>query len=194
MWVPTSGEVAFWAVEVTRRSLLQRALLILGIDAAGVTGLLSGPAAEVVSRRLSTAEVEDLVAFAEVLVEDRALTPAERGYLVEHIEDRTTRSPGYLALYRAAVSVLERLGDRRIASVEIHERTELVARHRLAVTQVLPGEDLGPLPEEMRTLRTRVVPDLIGGYYGSPAGWAAVGYNTFPGRRGDLTRYVRPER
>jgi len=45
----------------------------------------------------------------------------------------------------------------------------------------------------MRAIRTRAVPDLIGGYYGSPAGWAVVGYTTFPGRCEDLTRYVRAE-
>ena len=37
----------------------------------------------------------------------------------------------------------------------------------------------------MRIVRTRAVPDLIGGYYGSPAGWAVVGYQSFPGRCGD---------
>jgi hypothetical protein len=38
-----------------------------------------------------------------------------------------------------------------------------------------------------------VVRDLVGGYYNSPAGWAVVGYAHFPGRCGDLGRYVRPE-
>ncbi len=89
---------------------------------------------------------------------------------------------------------LERLAGRRLASLEIQQRTELIARHRLAVSLVRPDEDLGPFPEEVRTLRTRIVPDLIGGYYNSPAGWAAVGYDTFPGRCGDLTRYGRSER
>ncbi len=63
----------------------------------------------------------------------------------------------------------------------------------LAASGVRPGEDLGRFPDEMRSLRTRAVPDLIGGYYASPAGWAAVGYDTFPGRCGELTRYTRPE-
>lgn len=191
---------------MTRRSLLQRLPLILGIDLAGLMGQLYGHAAAVVAQpapavlepssktgTLSRAEMEDLVALAEVLVEGRTLAPAERGHLVEHIEDRTRRSPGHLSLYRTTVRTLERLAGRRVASLELRERIELVARHRLAASQVSPGEDLGPFPEEMRTLRTRAVPDLIGGYYGSPAGWAVVGYATFPGRCGDLTRYVRPE-
>jgi len=42
-------------------------------------------------------------------------------------------------------------------------------------------------------VREKAVPDLINGYWRSPAGWAAVGYGVFPGRCGDLTRYTRPE-
>lgn len=192
---------------MTRRSLLQRMLLILGIDAAELLGgwssglawnLAAGSVRTVLaapSRKgtLSRAEMEDLVAFAEVLVEGRTLAPAERGYLVEHIEDRTKRHPEYLPLYRETVRTLDHLAGRRVASLGIQERNDLVARHRLAATEVWPGENLGPLPEQMRTLRTRAVPDLIGGYYGSAAGWAAVGYATFPGRCGDLTRYTRQE-
>src|SRR5438046_3647000 len=137
--------------------------------------------------------MQDLLAFAEVLVEGRALTPAERAYLMEHIEDRTRRHPGHLSIYRTTLSVLGRLAGGRMAHLGISQRLELVDHHHLAISQVRPGEDLGPFPEEMRTLRTRAVPDLIGGYYGSPAGWAAVGYSSFPGQCGDLTRYVRAE-
>jgi hypothetical protein len=192
---------------MTRRSFLRRAILILGIHAAGLLGgessgragnAVSGSVRDVLdppskSGTLSRAEMEDLVAFAEVLVEGRTLTSAERGYLLEHIEDRTRRRPEYLTLYRTAVSTLDRLAGRRVASLNIRKRIELVARYRLAASEVWPGENLGPFPEQMRTLRTRAVPDLIGGYYGSPAGWAAVGYETFPGRCGDLTRYVRQD-
>ena len=92
-----------------------------------------------------------------------------------------------------AVSTLQRLAGRRFASLEIRERAELIGRHRLTASHVWPGEDLGPFPEEMRALRMRIVKDLIGGYYGSSAGWAVVGYQTFPGRCGDLTRYTRAE-
>lgn len=177
---------------MTRRRLLQRLFVILGIDASGLLSRVSGAAAE--TGKLSGAELEDLVAFAEVVVEGRTLAREERRYLEEHIEDRTARRPGYLASYQAAVRTLERLGGRRVASLEIQQRIDLVARHRLAVTLVRPGEELGPFAEDVRTLRTRTVPDLIAGYYNSPAGWAAVGYDTFPGRCGDLTRYVRSER
>ena len=191
---------------MTRRILLQRLLVILGIDPAGLMRSKSAHAVNAASLpdpavfdpplktgTLSRAEMEDLIAFAEVLVEGRRLTLAERKYLVEHIEERTKRTTGYLALYQLTVSTLRRLVGRRFGSLEISKRIDLVARHRLGTAQVWPGEDLGPFPEGMRAIRTRAVPDLIGGYYGSPAGWAVVGYTTFPGRCEDLTRYVRAE-
>ena len=191
---------------MTRRTLLRDLLVLLGIDPTGLTRPLSVRAADGVTQPvravldppattglLSSTEMQDLIAFAEVLVEGRTLTSAERAYLAEHIEDRARRHPGYLSTYRTTLSALGRLAGGRLAHLGIGERLELVTQHRLAISQVRPGEDLGPFPEEMRTLRTRAVPDLIGGYYGSPAGWAAVGYSGFPGQCGDLTRYVRAE-
>ena len=189
-------------VEVTRRSILQRLLLLAGIDPAGLVGCASGRAAgpfptaldpPSTPGALSSVELEDLIAFAEVLVESRTLTRAERGYVVEHVEDRIRRSPEHLSLYRTTVRTLERLAGQRFSNLEIRERIEFAARHRLTDQRVLPGEDLGPFAEEVRALRTRAVGDLIEGYYRSPAGWAVVGYATFPGRCGDLTRYTRPE-
>jgi len=141
---------------------------------------------------LSTTETEDLVAFGEVVVEGRALTLAERRHLVEHIEDRAKRSPEYLSRYRAAASTLVGMAGRRFAGLEISERIDLIARHGLAGRGVQPADDLD-LSAKTRVLRTRVAPDLIRGYYGSVAGWAVVGYQTFPGRCGELTRYTRPE-
>src|SRR5439155_1430115 len=95
---------------------------------------------------LSRAEMGDLIAFAEVLVEGRRLTLAERKYLVEHIDERTKRTTGYLALYQLTVSTLRRLVGRRFGSLEISKRIDLVARHRLGTAQVWPGEDLGRFP------------------------------------------------
>jgi hypothetical protein len=136
--------------------------------------------------------METLVAFGEVLVEGRTLAPTERQHLVEHIEGRTSRSSDYLSLYRETASTLDRLAGQRFASLEVRERIELITRHRL-VDPVGAKEDLGALSVEMRALRMRAAPDLIRGYYGSPAGWAVVGYDSFPGRCGDLTRYTRAE-
>jgi hypothetical protein len=177
-------------------------LLILGINPVGLIRCVSalpgiavvpqvGAALDTASKTgaLSAAEIENLVAFGEVLVEGRSLEPNERRYLVEHIEDRASRSPDYLWLYRTAASTLNRLAGLRFTTLEVGERIDLIARHRLAAVME-PGEEL---PDEMRALRMRAVPDLVRGYYGSPAGWAVVGYQAFPGRCGDLTRYTRPE-
>lgn len=192
-------------MDVTRRSLIGRALLILGTVPAWLMGCalrrttdghppapasLDAPAA---AGQLSTTELEALVAFGEVLVEGRPLAPAERGYLVEHLEERTRRSPGYLSLYRTTAGMLERLAGRRFAGLELRDRVELVARHRLGAWRGFTVSEAGPFSTEMHTIRTRVVPDLIRGYYASPAGWAAVGYDSFPGRCGDLTRYTSPQ-
>jgi hypothetical protein len=130
-----------------------------------------------------------LVAFGEVLVEGRTLGPADRQHLLEHIEGQSTRSADYLSVYRTAVVALDRIAGRAFAALEISERIDLINRHRLTASLAI-GEELS---DEMRALRMRTVPDLVRGYYGSPAGWAAVGYGSFPGRCGDLTRYTRSE-
>ena len=143
---------------------------------------------------LSAAEMEDLVAFGEVLVEGRTLSPAERRYLVEHIAGPDERaSPEYLALYRTTVELLDRLAGRRFASLDIGERIALIVAPSPGCRRTgRATRTSGRSPTKLRVVRTRVVPDLIGGYYGSPAGWAVVGYDSFPGRCGDLTRYTRP--
>jgi hypothetical protein len=191
---------------MTRRSLLQRMLVILAIGPVWLIGCVSRRTANGLSPgpfrvldpapgtgSLSTPEMEDLVAFGEVVVEGRTFAPAERRYLLEHIEDRTRRSPGDLARYRAAAKTLDRMAAKRFASLELRERLDLTARHGLAGWRRQPQDDPSLSSPEIRTLRTRIVPDLIRGYYASPAGWAVVGYESFPGRCGDLARYTRPE-
>ena len=143
--------------------------------------------------RLSASELEDLIAFAELVVEGRDPFAGRAGSLVENIEERSEREPGYLALYRTTVSLLRRLAGRRFSSLDLAARLALTTRHRLTSADVRPGDDLGPFADDVRAVRTRVVRDLIGGYYGSPAGWAVVGYDVLPGRCGDLARYTRPE-
>jgi hypothetical protein len=189
---------------MTRRSLIQRVLALLGIDAAVVLGCVSDQAAErgAAARMfpsssrtapLSSAEMDDLLAFGERLISAKPLAPDERRYLAEHIDDWSSRDPWYLSLYRVTARTLEQLAGRRFASLEVRDRADLISRYRLDASRVRPGEDLGPFPAEIRLVRTRAAPDLIAAYYGSPAGWAVVGYQTFPGRCGDLTRYTRAE-
>jgi hypothetical protein len=169
---------------VTRRRLLQRLLVLLGLGR--VTPVLTAHAA---GPPLSPAQLDDLVAFGEVLVEGRRLAPEKRGYLRAHIEDHLARAREYPAIYRTTVSVLERLAGRPFAQLDLPQRLELVARHQLGP---LAGAD-DEASEEIRTIRRQAAQDLIRGYYNSPAGWAIVGYQSYPGRCGDLTRYTRPE-
>ena len=188
----------------TRRNLILGFLTILGFDPSSLPRLGGrsediwaapiGGAQDSARGPLSDLELEDLVAFAGVLVEGRALSAEQRGFLLDHLGDRTRDPSGYYAgLYRTTARLLNRLAGTRFSSLTPDRRLALLSRYRLTSAAVAPGEPLGPYPDAAREVRTRAVPDLIGGYYGSAAGWAAVGYATFPGRCGDLTRYTRPE-
>ena len=189
-----------------RRLLLQGLLLSLWSRTAGAAHRLGDrrhalgeqvaadpPAPSSGTPGLSATELDALVGFGEVLVEGRTLPPAERDHLVGHIKESAQSSPEALALYRTTAALLERLAEGRFARLEIAERVALVGRHRLDVRGGSSDQDLGNLGAEERAVRTRAVPDLINGYWRSPAGWAAVAYQTFPGRCGHLTRYTRPE-
>jgi len=192
------------ALKLTRRGLL-RSIIALGADPAQVLGPLPRRARDLLARLgaeagagpaaagLSRSELDDLIAFAELLVEGRTLSPVERTHLVLNVEERVARERDYLALYRTTVGLLERLAGRRFSALDAGERIELVTRHRLLSADVRPGEDLGRFPDDMRLVRTRALRDLIADYYASPAGWAVVGYDPFPGKCGDLARYTRPE-
>ena len=143
--------------------------------------------------RLSAAEISAILAFAEVLVAEQALAPAERGPLVEHINDRTIATPGFLSLYRRTAGLLDRLTPQPFADLPRAERIALVQRLRLADSRVRTLEYLWSFNREAWLVRQHAVPDLIAAYYTSPAGWAVVGYDTSPGQCGDLARYTRAE-
>jgi hypothetical protein len=192
-------------VRLSRRALLRTSFLVLGIELRGVLGplwrrvqdslgrIVGDAHAAPPAQRLSESETEDLIAFAELLVEGRSLSPVERDALIENIRERVARDQDYLDLYRTTVNLLERLAGRRFASLEPAERIALITRHRLNSTDVRPEDNLRLLAEDIRVVRIRAVRDLIADYYNSPAGWAVVGYDIFPGRCGDLGRYTRPE-
>jgi hypothetical protein len=151
------------------------------LDASSPTGTLA-------PRELAT-----VVAFGEILVNGGTLPPLERRYLAEHVEDRARRIRGFLALYRMTAELLDGLGRAPFATLAPDERARLMTGHRLAVADVRTRELLVPSSRRRVMVRSLVVPDLMLGYYTSPAGWAVVGYETFPGRCGDLTRYTRPD-
>jgi len=192
-----------YSLTVTRRSILQ---LLVGAAGTALTLLLllgrPQRLARLVARpfrprldatapgALSTREMETIVAFAAVLVEGRELDAHEAGYVVEHVTDRTGTTPGYLALYRKTADLLDRLAGAPFASLSLERRIGLMTQHRFTEYDAKLWEYLLPFGRENLAVRSLAVPDLIGGYYSSPAGWAAVGYRAFPGRCGDLLRYT----
>jgi hypothetical protein len=188
---------------MTRRLALQRLFLGLWSLVTSAACRLTGGPRPIVERdatglsaepaSLSAAELATLLAFGEVIVEGRTLSPAERDGLAEQIEESSRRNPDQLFSYRVAAATLDSLAGVHFAHLEFRERAELVSRHRLDVRIVPPDEDPGAFGAEVLAIRTRTVPDLIDAYWSSPAGWAAVGYAAFPGRCGDLVRYTRPE-
>jgi hypothetical protein len=188
-------------LRLSRRSLLRSGVLALGVEPRAVVGPVQDSDARLVgqgptaapSSRLSDSDLEDLVAFAELLVEGRALSPVERDSLIRSIAEHIAREPEYLGLCRTTVSLLRGMAGRRFSSLDMTERIELMTRHRLNSPDAPPEGDLGPVADAARAVRTRARRDLIADYYNSPAGWAAIGYDVFPGRCGDLARYTRPE-
>jgi hypothetical protein len=164
---------------------LRRRLVALGrprLDATSGTGALSGP------------ELHTILAFAEVLVGDEALAAQDRTALVEHVEHRTRGTAGYLALYRTTARLLDGLGHASFATLGRRDRAALVDRHQLRVPGGRMRDYLLPIAREALTVRVLAVPDLIVGYYQSPAGWRVAGYEVAPGRCSDLSRYTVPGR
>jgi len=142
---------------------------------------------------LSPSELAAVIAFGEILVSGGTLPSLERGYLVEHVEDRTRRIHGFLKLYRTTAEYLDGLGAAPFATLAPDERARLMIEHRLTVAEIRTRELLVPFARARVMVRALAAPDLMLGYYTSPAGWGVVGYEAFPGRCSDLTRYTRPE-
>lgn len=143
--------------------------------------------------KLSQTEMETLVACAEVLVKGKTLTTSEREYLIDHIDYRSQNTRGYYPLYRMTTKLLDRLAKAQFSTLKQHDRTALMVRHRLTSHDIRKWEYFLPFNQLELAARLYVVPDLIVGYYQSPAGWAVVGYKTFPGRCSNLIRYTLPE-
>jgi hypothetical protein len=179
----------------TRRTLLGIFLGVFGLSGQWL-GVERAVAASARRDRpphsLAHDEIEDLVAFTEILVKGHPLSVVERDLVVDHVRQR--QSDHDVAVYRTTVSALQRIGGARFSRLRREQRSALTRRYRLASSWAATGEDMSALRDDIRIVRTVAAPDLIRGYYRSSAGWAVVGYSTFPGRCGDLRRYTRPER
>ncbi len=143
--------------------------------------------------RFSEAEMENLVAFGEVLVDGRSLSGVERTHLRRHLGYRTENDPGFLSLYRMTAALLDRLAETRFSTLSREERANVLGNHGLTSYRFKAREYLFPFRRQELRVRALAVPDIIAGYYRSPAGWAVVRYETFPGQCGNLSRYTAPE-
>ena len=171
-----------------RREVLRALLLGLGRASTSV-GEEQVPPSPGAMATLSSRERESLLAFAEVLVGHGAVLSAERDAILSHIEERVATDARALRLYRDTAALLDRHAGLPFPTLGMAERVALVARHHLVPSR--GRADISSVAAH--TVRTRVAPDLIAGFYRSAAGWATVGYTTFPGRCGGLTRYTRRE-
>jgi hypothetical protein len=142
---------------------------------------------------LSSGEMRSLVAFGEALVGGRLFSNDEKSHLSRHIDDRAKNTPGFFSLYRMTASLLDYLAESDFSTLPVESRIRILTRYELTSYDVRSREYVSPFRRQELKLRTLVVPDLIDGYYRSPAGWAVVGYESFPGRCGDLSRYTHSE-
>jgi hypothetical protein len=176
--------------------LIRRALVLLGGIVPGWVGCTSrriGSEATSKNERLTAAEIDDLVAFGEALVAGPAYDPTHRRYLLEHIEARTADNADQRSAYRAARKVFVHLAGQPLSTLDIHARQQIIVRHKLAGAWDSRQDQAAVSHEELQLVRRQIAADLIRGYYASPAGWQIVGYDSFPGRCGDLTTYTRGE-
>jgi hypothetical protein len=140
---------------------------------------------------LSEKQMENLVAFGEALLEEQSMPEERRNDLIRHIDHRARNTPGFFLLYGMTADLLDRLAGMQFSKLPLTDCLNLITRNRLMVHDVKAREYLSPFHRQELTVRTLAVPDLITGYYSSPAGWAVVGYHSFPGRCGDLSSYTR---
>jgi hypothetical protein len=143
---------------------------------------------------LSESAMDHVIAFGEALIGERPFSETEKGYLSRHIDHRTKNTPGFFSVYRTTANLLQNIvSSGEFTELPVLERVKLLKRHDLLSYDVQAREYLSPFHREELITRTLAVPDLIGGYYASPTGWAVVRYETFPGRCGDLSRYKRSD-
>jgi hypothetical protein len=170
------------------RRQLYRRYLQLRLDESFIPGILSAK------------EFQVIQALFEVISPRPAPTPGE---LLAFVNWRTSTTPGYYQEYKAAVDLLELRARRRFgASFTMLQEDmrdgllrEVVPHHTLLPLQEsLPAHQAEPgLAGKFHMLRELVLChaearfkyfvfwDLLRFYWLSSAGWAAVGYASYPG-------------
>ena len=112
--------------------------------------------------------------------------------MADHVDERTEYHPGYLPLYRTTAALLDSHAGTSFALLDRDARTRLMLARRW-LPDVRPRDYLLTFDRRELALRVFAAPDLIEGFYDSPAGWASIGYRQARGNCGDLLRYTQPE-
>ena len=142
--------------------------------------------------RLAEAELATLASFAEVLVAGEALTAEALHPVRTALEEAAAERPGFRALCAETCRLLDALAPGGFAAAPVATRVRLVAAARLGEFPVGRVELLRWWQRDAHAVRDLLVPDLVGAYYDSPAGWGEVGYRAWPGVCGDPRAYTRP--
>ncbi len=140
---------------------------------------------------LSRRDVDTVLAYADVLLSDTGVSAAARVDLEGHVRDRCQHEPGYRDAYRLAVTVLDDAAGGEFASRPFDERRRIVHRRNLHRHDVRARDWLWTVDRRGLAVRALAARDLVAGFFLSSAGWALLGYETFPGRCRNLSDYTR---
>jgi hypothetical protein len=149
-------------------------------------------------------EFRNIAAFGEVLIPVDDTPGADEAWVRDYVDRQTTARAGWLEEYRSAANLLDRLAS-EAGQKEPFSTLPFPVRDRI-VSQNFPGNgtlaqwtfDLSICTaagrQKMRAW-TLVARDLIDGFYGSPGGWAVIGYTNYPGTAAQDPRgYTQPVR
>jgi hypothetical protein len=167
---------------------------LLGVDTGSGTGSLSPD----MERRLWS--------LAVVLLPSQ-IDPVGRSAVMEHLRWRASESPGYRAAVAQGVALLDRETKRRFPKRERFGALSRDDANRVLaslIAGIKPYPRFRELPRDLLLsfldrgrierfrLRRHVVSEILHAYYQSGAGWALVGYDTYPGLCGGPGSYSRP--
>jgi hypothetical protein len=149
-----------------------------------------------------------LWALAIVLLPSQ-IHPAGRSAVLEQLRWRALESPGYRTAFADGLAFLDREtkrrfpGRRRFGELPRDDANQILGPLLAGIKayprfRELPRDLLMSFLDRARTdrfrLRRHVVGEILHAYYQSGAGWALVGYDTYPGLCAGLDSYSRAPR
>jgi Gluconate 2-dehydrogenase subunit 3 len=169
-------------------------LAVSGLGSAGLTSRIRKPFQPRLRNSprgsLRDDEFRNIAAFGEVLIPADDTPGVDEAWVRDYVDRQTTARAGWLEEYRSAASLLDRLAS-EAGQREPFSTLPFSVRDSI-VRQSFPGNGTfaqwvfqlsictTPGRQKMRAW-TLVARDLIDGFYGSPGGWAVIGYTNYPG-------------